>query len=150
MRLNHGALGIDLPPDWRNQSTLLFVAPRPKLNLPSTAEVQQPTEAISISFYYDTQSPQALLGQQAEQLGQVHPGFAVIDDGPISSGLGDGWRYTQDLDMDGTPVRQIAAAFAIGPVTVLATAATVRETFEARREELTQILCSLSLEAIAP
>ena len=146
MKLKHGALVIDLPDTWTDQSSLLFVAPREEQQLPTTAAVQRPTEAVAMNFLIaDTDDPRAILEQQADRMRELHAGFEVLEDGPFTCGLGKGWRYIQRLTVAEVPVRQIAVACVIGPVAVVATASAAEARFQRCEKQLAAILESMRL-----
>lgn len=146
MKVRHGNLGLEVPDSWSDQSTLLFVAPLPEAPaLPMLRAQDEPTEAVSVAFRRaQGKSAQALLEEQAQALSTMDEGFVVLSSGPFSSGLGPGWKITQRVLMGGAALRQISAAFVLGPVAVIATAAASDARFERVEVALTQVLRSLS------
>jgi len=149
MLISHGALRIDVPTEWQDQSTLLFVAPRKQEMLTTLTPVEQPTEAVSITFVTDDDDPKGVLARQAEALRQADPTFEVLAERPFDTKLGSAWSYEQRLDMGGTVVRQLAVACRVdsdgGKVIVLATGAAVDARFEHHRKKLVDILASLDV-----
>jgi hypothetical protein len=145
MKIRHGALAIDLPAEWQDQSTLLFVAPRQTETLATTATVEQPTEAISVTFVTDDDEPQGILARQAESMTKLDAAFEVLKQGPFTTALGEGWCYEQRFEMGGSVVRQLAVACRVGRVVVVATGAAVDARFERHRDKLTTILASLQI-----
>jgi len=145
MQIQHGALAIDVPADWQDQSTVLFVAPRTEESLTTLSTVEQPTEAVSLTFVTDSDDPKRILERQAESLRKMDAGFELLGEGPFETALGSGWSYEQRFDMGGSVVRQLAVACRVGPVVVLATGAAVDARFDRHRNQLAAILASLKL-----
>jgi len=144
MQFRHGGLTLDLPDDWIDQSTLLFVAPPTREHVMSTHEVAEQSEAVSINFVLDPGNVRDLLSEQATELRRMDPGFEIVEEGPFSCGLGEAWFYVQRLSIHGIPVRQLAVACPAGQLTVIATAAAPDGNFDAARERLRGILESMS------
>ncbi len=145
MQLRHGGLTIEVPDDWEDRSTLLFVAPRDTAELPTVAAVQRPTEAVAIAFVRvkSGETAEDVMRSQAEQARALNPEFEVSDAGPIDSALGSGWCQTQSLTVFDMPVRQLSAAFVVGPVAVVATASAAESRFARCSEMLSSVLRSL-------
>jgi hypothetical protein len=144
MQFRHGGLTLELPNDWMDQSTLLFVAPPTSENVMSTHKVAEQSEAISINFVLAPGDVKALLAEQAEALGANDPGFEILEEGAFSCGLGEGWSYVQRMTIQGIPVRQLTVACPVGPIAVVATAAAPDGRFDDARERLHEILMSIS------
>ena len=135
MEIRHGGLALDVPADWRDQSTLLFVAP--------IEDGERASEVVSVSFHAGAIAPRDLLRDQADQMRAMDPALEVIGDGPFDCALGEGWSLVQKLTLDGNPVQQIVVACPAGGTTVMATAATSPDRFADRLEQLKSILNSL-------
>ncbi|MBI3178680.1 MAG: hypothetical protein HYZ27_03410 [Deltaproteobacteria bacterium] len=149
MSIRHGGFVIDIPTDWSDQSTLVFVGPRP-VHLPTTAAVDPVSEAVAVSFVPGAKSePKEILATQSAQLGRADPTFEVVSDGPFPCGLGEGWRYTQKLTVDGQQVVQLSVACRAGDVMVLATGAVDAGSFALCEARIAKILASMRAEAVA-
>jgi len=147
VKLHHGALVVDLPNGWSDRSTLLFVAPPETQNLPTTAHVQEPTEAIAVHFSHTSaQSAQQVLHEQSEQLRQVDPNYRLVSEGPFSCGLGEGWRYTQELKVGEQYVSQLSVACLLKTLAIVATASAPSARFARNQAQLLTILESLALQ----
>lgn len=134
-----------------DQSTLLFVAPPTRETLPTAAKVREQAEAVSINFVTDPSGdPRKILAEQARELEQLDAGLRVLDEGPFTCGLGEGWSYVQRLTLQSVPVRQLVVACSVGPLTVVATAAAPDSRFEGARERLAAVLASLGPAGEAP
>ena len=146
MELRHGALALDLPSDWLDQSTLLFM--RPPQSLSRAPNQTVPTEVVTVTFERTTSSPKKTLRRHVEQLQRLHPEFDRLEEKPFQCGLGDAWSVTLQLAVEGQPVRQLVVASRAGDVMVIATAASSVERFARYQEELRSILASI--RAVSP
>jgi hypothetical protein len=131
----HGGLCLDLPVDWADRSTLLFVAP------PSD-EGSLP-EAVSIRLAYSDDDPRAVLAAQEAQLRALDPELERVSEGAFASALGDGWQSEYRLCLEGVEARQIGVACATDELLVFATASAGAERFDAVADRLRTILGSL-------
>ena len=144
MKIRHGALQIDLPEDWSDQSSLLFVAPRDKHPARTAHPTQQTTEAVALNFVdAQGQDAQTILRQQSETLGAADPSFRVLAEEPFACRLGEGWLVTQTLTAADVTLRQLCLAVVIGRIVILATAACSDARFARNEAELRSILQSL-------
>lgn len=147
MHIRHGGFVLEIPADWSDQSTLVFVGPLPA-KLSTTTQMAPVSEAVAISFVRAARGePQEILRTQAQQLAHSDPTFELLSSGPFSCGLGEGWRYTQKVTVDGQAVVQLAVACRAGDVMVLATGAVDANSFSRREAQLAEILRSMHLDA---
>lgn len=140
MAIQHGGVKIDVPPNWLDRSTLLFI--RPPHQVPTSASVDPSTEAVSVSFLTDL-SPQDALRRQFDQLRGIDPQLTLLSEEPFACGLGEGHAYIQRFRVEGRPMLQLVIACQAGDVVVLATGSAAEERFDGCREQLRQILASI-------
>lgn len=142
--IRHGGLEVDLPGDWEDRSSLLFVAPASDASLPVGNKVEASREAITIDFTFgDGRDAKVILEERAAGLRKIDPGFEVIEQGPFECGFGEAWCYEQRLTLGEVRVRQLAVVCCVGPVAISATAAASEERFGAVRPRLEAVLRSL-------
>ncbi|MBI5511971.1 MAG: hypothetical protein HY903_24705 [Deltaproteobacteria bacterium] len=138
MLLQHGALAIDLPGNWLDHSTLLFLRPPDGIAAP-TARIEQVPEAISLSFMRGVTAEVALL-RQAEQLRALDPTMVVLRETAFPCALGAARAYEQRVTLNGRAVQQLVVACVVGEVTVLISAAASVERFPRYESELATII----------
>ncbi len=144
MKLQHGGFSIELPDDWSDMSTLMFVGPPEAPALPTVSPVQGPAESVTVSFVVvDDEDARTVLRQQAKALETTDPSFRVLDEGPFTCGLGEGHRFRQTIEADGVEVHQLCVACVLGPVAVVATASATAERFDRCAPKLEGILESM-------
>ena len=145
MEVRHGAIVIDVPNEWEDRSTLLFVAPQPQSNLPTANEVHDSTEAVSVRFVMGSDSAEDYLAAQAAELAELRTGHELQAQGTFACGLDGAWHHVRRVEVAGQRLRQLAVAAPLGPMLVVATAAAGDARFDFVREQLTAILSSLRL-----
>lgn len=145
MRFRHGGLALDLPEQWGDQSTLLFVGPpEPAGNLPTMASSGGSGEAVQINFYFaDGASPEVFLEAQLAMVKEVDDELEILERGPFTCGLGEGWQVVQRLVLDGFVTRQIVACVFRGEAAIVASAVAAEGRFGAVRGRLQDILASI-------
>lgn len=141
--IRHGGLEVDLPGDWEDRSSLLFVAPSAD-SLPEGHKQDPAREAVTIDFTFgEGRDPRLILEERAEGLRKIDPGFEVIERGPFECGFGRAFCYEQRLTLGEVRVRQLAVVCCTGPVVISATAAASDDRFDLVRPRLETVLRSL-------
>ena len=144
MEIRYGALVIDVPADWSDQSSLLFVAPASANDLPSTVKVEEPVETLSLRIVpHDDQTAQQMLDREEEKLLAVAAKPEVVEDAPFTCPLGNGWQRVHKVKIAGAPLRQICVVVVVGRLAVLATATSGEARFARVRPQLEHALASL-------
>ncbi len=142
----HGQVALDLPDDWADQSTLMFIAPPPAADVPTQANVEQPTESVRIEFTHNPfDSAETYIATQLEELGRADPSFAeALSSGPFKCPLGDGWHVVCQVNVDEVLLRQIIVGVELGPnVLLFAVATASQDRFESQEAALRSILESM-------
>ncbi len=142
----HGPVALDLPDDWADQSTLMFVAPPPAAHVPTQASVEQPTESVRIEFTHNPfDSAETYIATQLEELGRADPSFAeAISSGPFECPLGTGWHVVCQVDVDDILLRQIIVGVELGPnVLLFAVGTASQDRFGSQEAALRTILESI-------
>lgn len=147
MKLQHGRLSIDVPPGWSDQSTLLLVAPPDETSAPTASSVHHATEAVAVHFIIaGDDDARALLGQDIERLQKLDAELVLVEQGPFTCGLGEGWSTVQRYRLGGSVIKQISVCVLVGPVAVMASASTTDGGFDKKAPALWNVLRSLALE----
>jgi hypothetical protein len=134
MKMRHGAIALEVPADWTDRSTLLFVGPP----LESGS-----SEAISMVFV-ESGEPEEALERQAEEIRELDPKLQILARERFEGKLGSGRCLLQRYLMNGIPVRQLVVALPLpSGGLVIATAATTEARFIKEEAALRRILSSL-------
>lgn len=144
MRIRHGGLSLDVPGHWQDESTLLFVGVPETPPMVTVNAVEEPPEAVAVTLSRDAgDDPRAYLREEAARVAEGDAGFALLEEGALEAELGTGWHQVRMMTVAGERVGQIAAAFALGPLMLLATGSTREVVFDRRREGLLKVIRSL-------
>lgn len=145
MRFQHGGLALDVPDNWADQSTLLFVGPpEDGPQLPTMASSGRSGEAVQVSFYLaQGDGPREFLTHQMAQVTEIDPEVSVLEGGPFECGLGQGWQIVQRAQLDGFVVRQLVACVFRDQAAIVASAVASEGRFPLVRDRLQEILQSL-------
>lgn len=133
---------LDLPADWEDRSSLLFVAPEAP-EVPTKQRIEASREALHVDFAFDHRSPKTILEGRAEALREVDPTFEIVASEPFTCELGDGWCLDQRVTIADVTVRQLAVVVTVGPIIVSATAAAGEDRFPFMRPKLEKVLRSM-------
>jgi hypothetical protein len=146
MRIRHGGLSIDVPDDWSDQSTLLFVsAPRSTSTAGSAPGREASRESVAIRFLLgEGKDPRAILSRQLEELSTTYPGVTVVNEGRFVCGLGEGWSKTLSVPMGAIVIRQIVVCCVMGRVAIVASASMGDESRHDAEPRLRRLLESMA------
>ncbi len=129
MQHRHQNIAFELPDDWNDRSTLLYIGPD-----------DQPPTALSISFVEAADvTPKQVLHEQARLYAQSDPSFEVHEE----SAFDEGWQMRQSMQTDNLNMQQVTIALRTGDTIVLATASCEASHYETSAEALSQILRSI-------
>jgi hypothetical protein len=142
--IQHAALAIDIPDEWRDQSTLLFVAPPPPPTDYADSKPKVPGQAIAVRFVEAAgRSASDYLKEQHVVAVATDPNARLINEAEFRCGLGPGRIMEQELTLAGHRLCQFSACVIIGPIAVLATASCGAGAPAVERTKLVERLASL-------
>ncbi|HEY4220582.1 MAG TPA: hypothetical protein VGO62_04550 [Myxococcota bacterium] len=141
MQVRHGGLVLDVPSDWLDQSSLLFVAPRAASTLPSAVKVSSPVESLAVrTVVVDAGvSARALLDADNAALASVDASADLVSEGA----LGAGYQRVHRVTLLGHPLRQVSFALVVGELAVLATATCAEARYASVKAELEAMLVAI-------
>lgn len=155
MKIQHGALAIDVPKGWTDESTLLFVAPASP-PLPTVKDVVRASGSVLITFRrVEGRAPLEearqivdanLAGLRGQALGDA--GLIELERGELDTGIGRGATSLHRLTLAGIPIRQLELVVVVGRTAVCAVASCGEDEWAARGAELRSTLASLSIGAV--
>jgi len=141
--LSHGRLKLQVPDDWHDQSTLLFVAPRAAAETVPRAQVT-PTLSVHFAFGAGLAANQ-LVDQETGKLARLDPAVERRPAQPFASPLGEGALQEVRFTLSGVPVAQLAVAWVVGELGVIACASCGARELEAERPRLEALLRAVKL-----
>jgi len=148
MWIRHGALEIDIPESWRDESALLFMAPPASSALPTANPLKAVGEALAVRFGLAAgRSAPEILAEQVALVRAVDPEMTVVAENNFKCGLGEGRLVEQQMRMGDQTIRQLMACVITGPVAVMATTSAGAAAFAGARPRLLSILRSLKVPA---
>ncbi len=142
--IQHAALAIDIPDEWKDQSTLLFVAPPPAPADYADARPKVPGQAIAVRFVDAAgRSASDYLKEQHAAAVATDPASRLVNESEFRCGLGSGRIMEQELTLAGYRLCQYSACVILGPIAVLATASCGAGASADERAKLVERLKSL-------
>lgn len=142
MKISHGGLGLEIPDDWTDASTLLFLGPAKESTDSSKKNAR---EAISIHFAEtDGQDAKEILEQSFEVTKKQEPSLEILEQKTFVCSLGEGWQMLQRLQVGTDAVKQYSACCVRGQLAILLTAAVSEDDFGGCQKRLLTALESLS------
>ncbi len=148
-RMRHGRLSFDMPPNWSDRSTLLFVGPAPVLPSANVARMPQPSMTMTFARTKGErplEEARAILDEELAGLRAMNVGLEVLKIEEIETAMGKGSLSTHRLSLEGVRLLQLQIVVVTGEIAVRA-AASSGDLEPAREVELKKILTSLSMEA---
>ena len=139
--LRHGGVVVDLPDDWADRSTLLFVGPTPPSPTLQKQRVAQPS--VSMTFVRASKSAREILEDELEGLRAMSLGFALASVEPFTCAFGDGVISRHRLELDGVSLVQLHAVAVRQTVAVRAVASAGELDFARLEPVLRSVLASL-------
>jgi hypothetical protein len=148
MRLRYGIITVELPKDWRDCSTLLFVGPPTErdASLPALNRQSPSAPSVAVQLVKHDGPPDALLARQIAELTRLGSTYELLGEGAFDARAGRAWSCSQRIQIDGRWVRQLSVAISLGGAAILATASATAELFELARERLEGIIRSIEVE----
>jgi hypothetical protein len=137
MRFLHGGLALEMPEDWCDQSTLLFVGKR--------APPEAAAESVAIRFLLDAgEDARVILQKEIGAIRGESGGVEIVEERELACGLGVGWSATLRLSLPGGVLRQIAACVVLGRVAIVANASMGDQTASESEPRLRSVLESMT------
>lgn len=149
VRLRYGIMTVELPKDWRDCSTLLFVGPATERDaaIPSLIRQSPSAPSVAVQLVKHDGPPDALLAKQIAELSRLGAPYELLGEAAFDAAAGDAWSCSQRIKIDGRWVRQLSVAISLRGAAILATASATTELFELAREKLESIIRSIEVEA---
>ena len=146
MLTRHANIAVDIPAGWRDESTILFVAPPAASTLPTTASVTAPGEAVALRFALARgRTADALLSEQVDLARAADAELVTGESAAFNCQLGHGRLVELQMKIANQTIIQLLACVVTGPLAVMATASTGSIGFSAARPRLLAILESLQV-----
>lgn len=143
MELRHGKVKLDVPDDWLDQSTLLFVAPRGDAE-PVPAPAVTPTLTVRFAFGAHV-SPSELIELELSKLQVIQPSAERLWQGPFESPLGTGQMHHVRATLVDVAIEQLAVAWVVGELGIVACASCGSRELERERPRLEAMLRSIRI-----
>lgn len=148
MQVQHGRLSVDVPADWMDRSTLLFVGPPPAAPTVAATRVAQPS--LSVTFARAPKgeprgAARAVLDDELEGLRAMNVGLEVLGFEDFTCAFGSGVASVHKVSLDGVTLRQIHAVAIQGPLAVRAVAACGEADFAMLEHTMRGALASIAL-----
>jgi hypothetical protein len=136
MQLKHGRLTLEVPEDWVDQSTLLFVQRRAD---PEPVPAPTVTPTLSVRFASGTGlTPQGLVDLETQ-------GLERVGAGELEGSLGKGALVHVKVTLLDEPIEQLCAAFVVDGLGVVACAACGAREMKRERPRLEALIKALKL-----
>ncbi len=94
---SHGALSLDLPPDWSDRTMIMFAAPQ---------GADHGVVNVSVNWV-EAETPATLLKRKLDELTEVDPGATLLSQGKLECSLGVGAFYEVQVSVGDVVMRQI-------------------------------------------
>jgi hypothetical protein len=147
-RMRHGRVSFDIPDDWNDRSTLLFVGPPPSLPTANAARMPQPSMTMTFARTkgeHALQEARAILDEELAGLAAMNVGLEVLKMEEFETAIGKGALSTHRLSLEGLRLLQLQVVVVTGQIAVRAAAS--GDGSPASEDALRKILASLSMEA---
>jgi hypothetical protein len=141
--LRHGKLSIDVPGDWLDQSTLLFVQPREGAEAVPAPAV---TPTLSVRFAFGPGLvAREIVDAEVEKMTVLQPRLQRVSAGDFEGALGKGFMQHVRTSLMDAPIEQLAAAWVVGDIGVLACVACGGRELARERSRLEAMLRAITL-----
>ncbi len=143
--VRHGDLVVDVPAEWADRSTLVFVGPAPAA--PAVVNERRAQPSLTVTFTRASKGAKALLDDELAGLAAMSLGFHALGDEPFACAFGEGVLSSHRLELDGVRVRQLFAVCVRGAIAVRAVASVGETDFAKLEPALRAALGSLRVAA---
>ena len=152
VKIQHGALALDVPKGWTDESTLLFVAPA-AATLPTVHDSVRAGGSVLVTFRRaEGKAPldeaKAILEENLAGLRTQGAALVELERGELATGIGTGASSLHRITLANVPIRQLEVVVVVGRTAVCAVASCGEEEWSARGAELRATLASLSIGAV--
>jgi hypothetical protein len=151
VKIQHGALALDVPKGWTDESTLLFVAP--PTALPTVHDAVRAGGSLLVTFRRaEGKAPldeaKAILDENLAGLKQHDAQLVELERGTLATGIGEGATSLHRITLANAPIRQLELVVVVGRTAVCAVASCGEDEWSAKGAELRAALASLSIGAV--
>ena len=148
VKIQHGAVAIDVPKGWTDESTLLFVAP--STPLPTVNDAIRAGGSVLVTFRRaEGKAPldeaKAILDGNLAGLRGNDAALVELERGELDTGLGKGATSLHRITLANVPIRQLELVVVVGRTAVCAVASCGEDEWTMRAPELRGTLASLSI-----